>query len=518
MATFEFIQESPVSGVGFVYKSATEAFYYDGTTVTPIRTAPASFDATTGSGTATLNISSVTLGNVFVGMTLTGLSGAATITALGTFNGTSGTVTISPATRTWSNPTTVTASGTVANYPAITVRGIVYLDGTYYVMTPQGSIYGSAIDDPLTWTALNVIQSQGEPDGGIALARQLNLIVSFGAYSTEFFYDANNPPPGSPLLPYSSAMLEVGCAVAESVTLADNSIFFLGVSRQKGRGLYSLTGTTPQYLSNPFIDRIFNKDDLVAVSSFCVRIGGHLFYIIYLGTSQVTLVYDVTSTEWATWTATTVSSTIVPSSLSWSNGVARATRTGHGFADGDYVTSYGNNPSGYDGSYVVNVPDLNHFTFPVASNPGSFVSAGRYSNYVEGPFAIASYTSGNNLDIIQDSTTGWIYLLDAGTYTDNGKPIEVLARTFKFDAGDNKKKFISKLEIIGDKVASTAYVRYTNDDYQTWSQYRPVDLNAQRSLLNRLGQASRKAFEVRHHDNVPLRLEALELTPVEGNR
>src|SRR5665647_332336 len=142
MNVFEFIQESPISGVGFVYKSATEAFYYSGGVVTPILTTPSSFVATTGSGTASLNISSVTTGNVYVGMTLTGLSGAATITSFGTFNGVSGTVTISPATRTWSNPTTVTGTAAAANYPAITVRGIVYLDGTYYVMTPQGSIYG----------------------------------------------------------------------------------------------------------------------------------------------------------------------------------------------------------------------------------------------------------------------------------------------------------------------------------------------------------------------------------------
>jgi hypothetical protein len=109
-----------------------------------------------------------------------------------------------------------------------------------------------------------------------------------------------------------------------------------------------------------------------------------------------------------------------------------------------------------------------------------------------------------------------VYLLDNGTYEDNGAPIDVLIRTFKFDAGDNKKKFTSRLEIIGDKVDSTAYVRYTNDDYQTYSQYRPVDLDSQRSQLTRLGQTRRRAYEVRHHDNVPLRLESLELTLTEG--
>jgi len=589
MPNFDFIQESPVSGVGFVYKSSTSAFYFDGTTTYPIRQT-ATFTATSGSGSTTLTISAVTAGSIVVGMDVTGLSGAAKIIAFGTFNGTSGTVTLDTS-RTWTNPTTCTGlysfnkaaaftittgtgtatvnisavtegtvavgqeikgidstfttissfgtfngtSGTVvlnrtvtfsnptsctsgifvANYPETTVRGIVYLDGTYYVMTPFGSIQGSAINDPLSWSALNVIQSQGEPDNGIALARQLNLIVSFGAYSTEYFYDAANPT-GSPLLPYESAFIEIGCAVAESVAQTDNSIYFMGVAKQKGRGLYRFIGTTPEYLSNPFIDRLFNADDLTNVTSFCARLGGHVFYIIYLDDSQVTLVYDSTSKEWAVWTVTALATPVSITGASWSNGLVTVTKSSHGYNDGDIVVIASSNPSGYNGTYTVNVPTANTFTYDKTTTPGTYVSSATSANYVQSPFAIASYTSGNNLDIVQDSTTGYIYLLDDGTYQDNGNPIEVLARTFKIDGGDNKKKFTSKLEIIGDKVDSQAYVRYTNDDYQTWSQFRPVDLDSQRSLLSRLGQSRRRAYEIRHHDNTPLRLEALELTVAEG--
>jgi hypothetical protein len=593
MPTFEFTKESPVSGVGFVYKSSTSAYYFDGTTSYPLRQA-ATFTVTTGSGSTTMNISSVTNGAVSIGMTVVGLADTRTIVDFGTFDGVSGTVTLDSST-TWVNPTTVTGtysfnkagvftattgsgtntinisevvegevtvgdevkgfddgtyttidsfgtfngtSGTVvlnrvvtftnpttittgtlvSNFPEITVKGIVYLDGTYYVMTPLGSIYGSEINDPLTWTALNVIQSQGEPDDGVCLARQLNLIVSFGAYSTEFFYNAANPPPGSPLLPYESAFIEVGCAVAESVAQTDNSIYFMGVSKQKGRGLYRFVGTAPEYLSNPFIDRLFNADSLIGVSSFCVRIAGHLFYVIYLPDSEITLVYDDTSKQWATWTISELSATQVPTALSWSNGLVTGTKTDHGFSDGDLVIVAGVTPSGYNGTYTINVIDANIYTYDLASNPGTVTVFGTIANYVQSPLSIASYTSGNNLDIVQDSTTGFVYLLDDSTYEDNSNPIEVLIRTFKFDGGSNKKKFTSQLEIIGDKVAGNAYVRYTNDDYQTWSKYRPVNLNAQRSLLNRLGQSRRRAYEIRHHANTPLRLEALEINTSEGER
>lgn len=512
--TFEFVQEAPLSGVGFVYKSTTEAFYYDGSTVTPIRAA-ATFTATTGTGTTTLNISSVTSGTVVVGMTLTGLAATRTIASFGTFDGTSGTVILSSAT-TWSNPTTVTGSyAPDADYPVTTVPGIVYLDGTYYVMTPDGSIYGSAINDPTSWSALNVIQSQIEPDNGIALARQVNLIVSFGAYSTEFFYDAANPT-GSPLLPYTSSAIEIGCAVAESVSSTENTIFFMGVAKQKGRGLYRFNGTAPEYVSNPYIDRIFNADDLEEVSSFCVRIGGHIFYILWLGTSDVTIVYDATSGQFATWTVTEETSPQSITTMTWADNLVTATKAGHLYNDGDLAVIENSNPSGYNGTKTINVISSSQFTYQLDSDPGTYVGSATVYSYTESAFAVASYTSGGNLDIIQDSTTGFVYLLDNGTYEDNGNPIEVLIRTFKVDGGSNLKKFTSQIEVIGDKVDSTAYLRYTNDDYQTYSYYRPVDLDSQRSKLSRLGQSRRRAYELRHHDNVPLRLEALEQTTTKG--
>ena len=81
------------------------------------------------------------------------------------------------------NGTTVTKI-TDADYPATTVRGIAYLDGTYYVMTPDAKIYGSDLNSPTSWTALNFLVAQMEPDGGVYLGRILNYIVAFGTYTT----------------------------------------------------------------------------------------------------------------------------------------------------------------------------------------------------------------------------------------------------------------------------------------------------------------------------------------------
>lgn len=508
MAAFDFIDQGTF-GSGFLYKNSTNAYGFS----------TATFTVTTGSGTTTINISSVTSGTVLVGMYLSGgtFSGLSKIVSFGTFNGVSGTVVLDVA-ETFANPTTVVGEGFLPivdpDYPAETVRGIVYLDGTYYVMTPNGSIYGSDLENPYSWSALNVIRALSEPDDGVCLTRQLNLIVAFGQYSTEFFYDAANAV-GSPLSPYDSNFLEIGCAHAYSVTQADNDVIFMSQGKQRGRQIQILKGTVPTAISTPAVNRILDDDPLTSVSAFYINLSGHSFYILCLST--VTLVHDFTSGQWATWTRLSASSTLSITAASWANGLVTATVTGHGLSDGDYITIAGSSPSAYDGNYVINTVDANTITYAVTSNPGTYVSGATITPYTEVPFAISGYTNGGGTDLVQDSTTGSLFAIEDGTYSDGGIPIRTYIRTPNITGGDNNFKFYGKVVIEGDIGSSTVYVRYSNDDYQTWSKYRPVDMSKPRAQIYRLGRARRKAFELINYDNLPLRLRNLEVTMTKGN-
>lgn len=506
MSQFDFIEQSSL-GAGFVYKNTSGGYVYGVT----------HFVATTGSGTTVLNISSVTDGLVQVGLTLTGLSGSVTIVSLGTFNGVSGTVNLSGIV-TWTDPTTVTGIGflkiTASAYPAKTVRGVVYLDGTYYVMNADGTIYGSEINNPYLWTFLNSIQTIAEPDTAVALFRQLNLIVAFCDYSIEFFYDAANPPPGSPLAPYSSATLGMGCASADSIAQAENTLFFMGKAKQKGRSIYKMEGTKPMPISNSFVDRILDGDDLSNVVSFVLKLKGHLLYCLTLKTTGITLVYDNLTGIWNIWTQLNIGFQVTAENLSWVDGLATMTLTNHQIADGSYMKleSAGN----YSGSYVINSPTANTITFDLPTNPGVWNGFGTCSIYTEKYFNIANYLKSGSRDTVQDSTTGFVYALDTGTYNDNINPIKYRLRTAKFDNSNNKAKFYKQLEIIGDKVPATGYICYSDDDYETWSQFRPINLLHSRSKLDRLGQARRRAFDFINYDNQPLRLENLEMIVKEG--
>ena len=54
-------------------------------------------------------------------------------------------------------------------------------------------------------------------------------------------------------------------------------------------------------------------------------------------------------------------------------------------------------------------------------------------------------------------------------------------------------------------------IRHTDDDYKSWSPYRTVNLNAQRSQIYQTGQARRRAWEFLCLSNTPLRLLAAEI-------
>jgi len=110
-------------------------------------------------------------------------------------------------------------------------------------------------------------------------------------------------------------------------------------------------------------------------------------------------------------------------------------------------------------------------------------------------------------------TNGNIVTLDPTVYQDEGNPISVEIVTNKYDMDTYSRKFMSGATIVGDHYDSTNVVglSWTNDDYLTWATDRPIDLNDSFPIAQQLGHFRRRAFRLRHSENKPLRLEALEV-------
>jgi len=395
-----------------------------------------------------------------------------------------------------------------ADYPANTSRGCAYLAEFFFVMDEAtGDIYQSGRNTAETWASADVIGTDIEPDTGVYLAKIANYIAAFKRYSTEFFYNAGVTP-GSILAPVQNATFKVGCAAEGSVREMAGTIIWMGQSKDGfGRGIFRLNGTAPEKISTGQVDKILNADSLATVYSWSCNVGSHLLYGLTLVTTGVTLVYDFTSQLWSFFTYLTSSG--VNKTVTAVSTAGVATSAAHGYSDGDILLIASTNAS-FNGWHVAT--DVTTNTFQLQATGTAFSGSGTATKHTESYFPIISSTAANGKQYMQHATSGALYEFSQSTYIDPIGAIAARIRTPKLDEGKAEYKTMPSAELIGDKVSSVAVLRHSDNDYVTYTRFRPVDLNAEQSQIRRLGKFSRRSFEILHVKNALLRLEAIEVT------
>jgi hypothetical protein len=124
-------------------------------------------------------------------------------------------------------------------------------------------------------------------------------------------------------------------------------------------------------------------------------------------------------------------------------------------------------------------------------------------------------------DILTDNTifgqivsNGVIFTIDADYVepTDNGAWIPVDIYTPNFDFGVDRIKQLNVMRFNADQTpGSSLSVRYSDNDYTTWSNFRKVDLSVQRPTLTDLGSFYRRAFNIRHQAPTPMRIRSADI-------
>jgi len=117
------------------------------------------------------------------------------------------------------------------------------------------------------------------------------------------------------------------------------------------------------------------------------------------------------------------------------------------------------------------------------------------------------------------NTNGSIYKLDPTAYTDAGTSILCEITTNKYDMDTYKRKFMTCVLPVGDGGPSGNFitVRWSDDDYQTWSNLKTITLTDDFPSFARLGSFRRRAFNIRHDQPYSLRLESLQIFYYEGD-
>lgn len=145
-----------------------------------------------------------------------------------------------------------------------------------------------------------------------------------------------------------------------------------------------------------------------------------------------------------------------------------------------------------------------------------------WSTNTDGSHTVFAYNfmadSGIGAAHILHTSTGDVSKVDPNAYVDNAVSILCDVVTNKYDMDSYNRKFMHSLKLVGDSYSPNNLISFywTDDDYQTWSNEKTINMNDDFPAFQRLGAFRRRAFRFYHTNNMPLRLESVEVVYTEG--
>jgi hypothetical protein len=345
------------------------------------------------------------------------------------------------------------------NFPTPNTGDLHYLNGYFFVMKTDGTVWNCSVDDPTSWSLTTFLTAQMENGNGVALARQKNMLVALGSNYLQMFFDAAIPAPGSPLQNAEQLFQGIGCLSRETVASQDNKIIWVSRAQSGGIEVLMLEDLSKiTKISTTFIERSISF--ATGLRGFLLSIQGKSWYVLDVDNFPAagvgddrTFAYDLDLGVWSTW-------------------------------------GTGGGKSGWK------------IYYSTANRLG----------------LLSSSATG----LSQGISDGNIYSVGFGV-TDNGASFDAEIRFNKLDLNSTKRKFYHSAEIVGDNSTYPAQVRlsYSDDDYQTQATQRVMDGTAARAVVYRLGQSRRRSWIVTipsASSSSFFRLEALELRYSEEER
>jgi hypothetical protein len=355
-------------------------------------------------------------------------------------------------------PSTVAlAQITDVNFPTAFVPGWVYLDGFLYIMDTAGKIWGTAgQNNAVTWSGTNVISASSNSDAGVGLVKQLTYVIAIKQWTAQVFYDAGNPT-GSPLGPVPDSQLPYGGFIGSSVQIIDNTVLWITSNQTVSPQVVQMDNLTPKIVSSPAVERLLDN---------------------------------------ATFTGASVNPSVNGGVITW---VLK--HGGHRFYGISLLALNLTLVYDIDQKLWYQWTDVNGNFWPMSSMTYFPPSALSGSNFQPGIHLAQHYSNGN------------LYQLD-GDYefpTDYGNVFPVDIYTPNLDFGVARRKMLKTLYFYGDRL-SKIKVRFSDDDFTTWSNFREVDLSRKKPRLTNCGTfEERRAYHIRHQAATTFRLRDMDM-------
>ena len=180
----------------------------------------------------------------------------------------------------------------------ITAASVVFLDGFFIVADEDGKIRYSALNDGLVWDALDYVTAETVPDRILALLVDHEDLIVFGTASIQFFYNSGDAD--NPIVPRTSATVQMGLVGAATVARLDNAVVFIGRDPQAGGAMaYRLNGYTPQRISNHAVEWSWQSyPQLDDAWSYAFVEGGHTFWHLNFPAADRSWRFDAATGMW----------------------------------------------------------------------------------------------------------------------------------------------------------------------------------------------------------------------------
>ena len=180
-------------------------------------------------------------------------------------------------------------------------------------------------------------------------------------------------------------------------------------------------------------------------------------------------------------------------------------------ANADYTTVY---------SWTLKLEGHKWYAITLVNNNLTLVfdaTTGVWAQWTDGdgnylPFIDSTYKTETAQTILQHATDGWLYTVSLENLVDwNDTLIKVGIVTQNYDGGTARDKAMKAIYFDASRtVGSLINIRYSDDDYQTWSTWRPVDLSIGKPMLQNLGTFKRRAFHITHECRTKFRMKAMD--------
>jgi hypothetical protein len=185
--------------------------------------------------------------------------------------------------------------------PDFTANGqpqyVVFIDAYFACSTDSKKWIISALNDGLSWNALDFSSAESDPDDIVAPVVFRNQLFLTGSETTEAFRNVANGS-GFPFL-RTNLFMDKGCFSPFSLITAHNTFFMIGGGVNESPAIWQFAGSTFQKISTTAIDNIlsdFSKETIEEAFSFSYADKGA--YFVGFTVDERTFVFDVVSKRW----------------------------------------------------------------------------------------------------------------------------------------------------------------------------------------------------------------------------